>query len=835
MNFFFNKIKNAFASNGFKKALKIIGFFFLGLFAILLLSAFGLGLYFENHKADIIAKINTQINENIQGESKIGDVGYKFLIGFPNFTLVLKDVELKDNLVAIHKRPMLKAAEIEVRLNVLQLLKKKVDIPKIVIIDAKIDLFKDKNGVSNSIIFKPKNKEPQTENSGTISINEVVLKNVNFISENQQAHKLFDFDIRSSKSKIEYSDAGWKTDVRLKTFAKSLVFNSLKGSFVKNKNIDGDLLVSFSNEQKKISVVTENFQIGGDRFNISANFNIGKGNSLFDIDIKTKIKWSNAYNLLSNNISSKLNKFDLKVPLEASCFIKGDMSVKGDPDIVVNAVIKNDELTTSYGTVKNCSFNGGFTNNYKNGRGNNDANSAVILSNFKGDYKEIPLNIPTAIINNLDKPVATGKFNSEYEVTKLGNFINEEFMVFYGGKAKVDLDFKVDIVDLKLNKPKFTGAINIKNASFLLKSKNLNFKNTDVELSFTEQALLIKKIKFQNKVNTVLMEGRVDNFLNLYYDAPEKMNVKWKIYSPFLDVRQIISVLSYNYHPNASKSKTKNQSTNQLQEVLRKSQVFLDIKVDKLTYKKLIANNFKVNIVMAKKGLFVNNVTIQGSTGSTLFINAQVIPKNKLLYFTAKIKINDANIARFLGSFDNFGVKSFSPNDIKGTLSLKTSLTGILNENRELDTNSITGDVAFTIKNGTLSNFEPIIKIGKIAFPNRNVKNITFSDLASNASIKGKLINVKELKVTSNVLNINAKGAYSLSNIGTNLAIQIPLRNPKDDYKIANQNEKDAVRYKGIVVHLFVVDGKDGQTKIKLGKPSEDRSKEEQPKKSKAK
>ena len=111
--------------------------------------------YFENNKAEIVKKINTQINENIQGEAKIGDIGYKFLIGFPNFTVVLEDVELKDSLIAIHKRPVLKAREIEVRLDVLKLLKKEVDIPKIVIIDAKIDLYKDKNGISNSNIFKP--------------------------------------------------------------------------------------------------------------------------------------------------------------------------------------------------------------------------------------------------------------------------------------------------------------------------------------------------------------------------------------------------------------------------------------------------------------------------------------------------------------------------------------------------------------------------------------------------------------------------------------------------------------------------------------------------------
>ena len=830
MKKFLDKVKGFFATKGFKKTFKIIGFFFLGLLGLILVSAIGLRIYFENNKTEIVKKINTQINENISGEAKIGDIGYKFLIGFPNFTVVLKDLELKDSLIAIHNRPVLKAGEIEVRLNVMSLLKNEVKIRKIVINDATIDLYKDKNGISNSNIFKPKKNKAKSKT--TTFIDEVVLKNVNFISENQQGNKLFNFEIKSLKSKIEFSGEDWKTDVTLKTLAKSLAFNTQKGSFVKEKEIDGKLLVAFSKEQNKISVVTDDLEIGGDLFKIKANFNIDKGSSPFEIDIQTIIKWRNASNLLSNNISSKLNKFDLKVPLTATCVIKGDMSVKGNPEIAVNAEIKNNQLGTSYGTVENCSFNGKFTNNFKIGLGLNDANSAIIITEFKGDYKGIPLNIPSAIINNLKRPVATGKFNSEYDVVKLGNFINEDFIKFSKGNAKVNLDFIVDIVDLKLHKPKFTGAILIKNADVFLKSKNVDFQNTDVDLYFTEQALLINKIKFQSKVNTVIMEGRVDNFLNLYYDAPEKMNVKWKVYSPYLDIKQIVGVLSHNYG-SSSKPKKSSQSSNDLQEVLRKAQVSLDIKVDKLTYKKMIANDFKVNIIMAKKGLYVNNVSIHGYTGSTFNFDAEVIPRGKSLFFKTNIKLRDGNISRFLASFDNFGVKSFTPNDITGKLSLNSSLTGLLNEERDLDTNSISGDVSFLVQNGTLSNFAPIIKIGKTAFPNRDVKNIAFSDLSANASIKGNLINVKELKVSSNVLNLDAKGMYSLTNVGTNLAVKIPLRNPKDDYKIADKNQRDAARYKGIVVNLFVVDGKDGQTKIKLGKPVEEKPSLEKPKKSK--
>jgi hypothetical protein len=91
-------------------------------------------------------------------------------------------------------------------------------------------------------------------------------------------------------------------------------------------------------------------------------------------------------------------------------------------------------------------------------------------------------------------------------------------------------------------------------------------------------------------------------------------------------------------------------------------------------------------------------------------------------------------------------------------------------------------------------------------------------------SINGEKINLKDFKITSNVLNLDAKGVYSLSDTGTQLGIKIPLRNPEDDYKITDPKERETSRYKGIVVNLLVVDGKNGATKIKLGKLPEDKN-----------
>ncbi len=818
----FQKVKTVFAARGFRKTLKIIGFFFLSFFSLLFISAIVLHIYFEKNKPEIVTEINTQINNNIVGEAKIGDLGYEFLTGFPNFSFVLSDVEIRDSLFVFHKRPILKAEKIELCISVLSLLKNEINIHKMVIKDATIDLFKDKNGISNSNIFKNKKNREKSESTTSTSIEEVDLKNVRFISENQMRNNLFHFEIESLKAKTDYTLQGWETAISLKTMVKSLAFNKSHGSFVKNKIIEGKMSVLYSEDKDQISIVTKDLGIGNEDFIIKANFNLGKINSLYNLDIRTKIKWRNAANLLSNNITAKLNEFNLKAPLLASCLINGDMNVKGDPQIIVNAEIKNDELTTFYGIVKNCSFKGKFTNDYKPGLGINDANSVIVFYDFKGELGDIPIRIPSGVISNLEKPIATGKFNSAFDVVKMKSLINDDFIKFSGGSAQVNLDFKFDIVNLRLNKPDFNGNIFVKNASLYYKPKNINLQKTNIDLEFTEQALLIKNLKYQNKNDVVYMEGRVDNFLNLYYDAPEKMIVNWKIHSPNLDVREVVRILSYQEKSRTVTKNVKKQSSNQLQNVFSKSQVNIDLLIDKMVYNRLNGNQFKVNIQVNNGGFYFRNGSVQSYDGGSLAFDAEMVFKNGLKLFKSNVNLKDANISDFLASFDNFGVTTFVPNNIKGKLSLTANLAGNLDSKDNVNKKSISGNLDFRIKDGALVNFKSIQKIGKTIFPNRNVSNITFRDLYGITTLNEGKIKVKDFKITSNVLNLDAKGIYSLSNTGTNLGLRIPLRNPKDDYKIADLKAREAARYKGIVINLTLVDGENGETKITLGKPSED-------------
>lgn len=810
-------IKNFFQSVRFKKYAKRFGFFILGFIVLLLIACGGLSIYFNRNKTEIIAKINTKINENINGKFHIGDFHYKFLTGFPNFTLALKNVELKDNQWATHQHTLLKATEIEARLNVWSLLQNEINIHKILINDADIYVYKAEDGYSNADIFKPKKKKsPENKSDRETTIDQIDLNNVHFILDNRLGHKLFDFDVASLKTKVDYDGDNWQTDVFLDTQIKSLAFNTVHGSFAKEKELKGTFNVAYSAQKERIDVVTRDLKIGTDSFDIIAFFNLAKGNALFGINIGTTILWQNASNVLSANISSKLNRFNLSKPIDVNCDIKGDFNAEGDPRIVVQAIIKDNELSIPDGLIKKCHFKGIFTNNFKPKDGYNDANSAIILTQFAGEYENIPLTIPQLAINNLEKPVATGNVSSDFDVERLNQISNDKWIQFSAGHAKANLKFQFDIVDLYITKPRFIGKIDVDDASFHYIPKNVHAVKTNIHLDFTEKALLIKQITYKHLKNTILIEGKIDNFLNLYYDAPEKMIVNWKIYSPYIDLKQFLGVLATSQKTKAT-AKTHKRTTisNQIRTAIDKCAVVIDIKADKISYNKLTATNTIATVQMIDSKLVIKNGSLQTSGGSITF-NSEVQPSGKNFAFSSNAQVNRVDIASFLRSFNNFGVKSFSPNNIKGKLSSQANVTGFINSNGELITNSMHGNLAFNVNQGALLNFEPIVKIGKFAFPFRDVENITFSDLSGKLKLRGEQIDVNNFTISSSVLNLDAEGIYSFGR-GTNLALTIPLRNSKNDIKLATKAERDAVRDRGIVLHLIALDD-EGKMKIKWGK-----------------
>lgn len=798
--------------------LKIVFKTLLVIVLIVIVAFVSLAIYVNSNKSAILASVTKELNKNLDGSLVIGSMEPTLLSGLPGVSLTLNKVELKDRQWNIHKHTLLAAKDIRVTMNTLALFRGIVEINRMSISDASAYLYTDSTGYSNTTVFKKKNKPVAAaeDSESSTEIRKVMLKNVKVVVNNEKGNKLFQFQVDNVDGKVDYPSDGWKADINVDVLVNSLAFNTKRGSFIKDQRLSGPFKVNFDSDKSIIQVAPNKLKIGKNDFVIGASFNTSQDPTAFAISIQAnKISWRNAAALLAPNIKKRLDQFNLKNPMDVKCAIVGNMGPGGDPNINVTADVKDNVLQTPGGLIDGCSFRGMYTNNFFEGKGLSDENSAIKLFNFKGSYEKIPFTIDTAFINNFKAPVATGVVKSKFDISKLNAVVGEELLKFNGGEADLNLTYSADLVDLMLRKPYFTGYVNIKNADVSYKPRNLRFKNTGIALKFTGPDLFINDLRLQSGKSVLLMEGSIRNFLNLYYTAPEKIVLNWDIKSPQLHLGEFLGFL--NARPNVTQVKNNSKGTfgRDLNNVFNKSKVNLNLSVDKIYYKKFLATDATAQLYVSESGIQIRNTRVKHANGS-INVTGNLYQTGNATRFAINAVVANANVKSLFYGFDNFGLQAIKHDNISGNLFSKVKLNGNISNRGILMPNSLSGLIAFNLKNGALLNFQPLIDVGKFAFPLRDLNNITFSDLAGALDVRGEKVNIRPMKISSSVLNLDVAGTYAMK-LGTNITLDVPLRNPKKD-EGSSEKERSENRMRGIVLHLVAVDGDDGKIKVKLNR-----------------
>lgn len=788
----------------------------LVLIIVLFSGYFAIAWYVSHHKKEILASITAQLNENLAGRLDIGSMEPTLLQGFPGVSLNLGDVTIRDSLYARHGHLLLKARDFNISLNTLAMLRGAIEIKKISISNAAIDLFTDASGYSNTSVFRKSKTNPGESGGAYPELRKFSLENVTLGIQNLNRNKLFQFRIEHLKGDMNYNTAGWAAGIRLRTFVKSMAFNTSRGSFIKDRLVEGQLEAHYDAAKETIVLRPEKLSIGGEDFTVSAQFSVGKKASDFAIHIKNNsILWGRASALLSPNISAHLDAFSIKKPIAVTCDIVGQLDAPGDPLIDVKATVKDNTLETPGGTISECSFNGEFINNFHKGNGFNDANSAILFRDFIGNYAGIPVTLKDASILNLEHPIAKGDFRSAFDIKDINNIVDDDLLQFSNGKANVSLRFTADIVDYKLTRPIVEGQIEIKGAALKYVPRNLGFKDISVRLDFKDQNLAISGLHLKSGKSVVDMAGNISNFLNLYYTAPEKVVLNWQITSPQLYLGEFMGFLGPRKRDApVKKKKAKGNFTEEINTLFEKSRVEMTLRVDKLFYNRFTATDVAADLQLGPAGIAVRNASLKHG-GGTVRVDGTLTQKGALNRYAVNAVLSHVDISNFFRSFNNFGMQSLRAENLKGLVSAKAQITGTITDKGRMLPNSMYGTVDFNLHNGALVDFAPVNKVGKVAFPNRDLRIISFAELDGAFEIQGDKITIRPMQINSSVLNMDLQGVYSFG-AGTEIYVDVPIRNPGRDKDIIDEEELAKRRNRGIVLHLVAADGSDGKVKVKL-------------------
>ena len=254
----------------------------------------------------------------------------------------------------------------------------------------------------------------------------------------------------------------------------------------------------------------------------------------------------------------------------------------------------------------------------------------------------------------------------------------------------------------------------------------------------------------------------------------------------------------------------------QLDKVMENSVAKINLDIKTITYKKFNADKVTSQVTVAKSDIELKDTKLRHA-GGTLNINAGIKPGNNSNVVKINADIDHVDVQKLFTSFGNFGQTAIIDSNIRGKLSANVNVTGGISYSGTVVPQSLNGEVKFDLREGRLVDFEPLGTVGKIIFFNRNLSDIKVEPLTNTFNINNGSIYINPMYIQTSAFNIFTEGTYGVPT-GTDILIQVPLRNPKKDLDKKGQRLTEKDMKKGIVINLHATDDNTGDVKIKLGK-----------------
>jgi uncharacterized protein involved in outer membrane biogenesis len=794
----------------FKKIIKWF-LYFLSVIVVLTVILFSIA-YWNSDK--ILGKINAQLSESINGEFGIRTLSFTMFHRFPDFSITLNDVYLKDSLRST-AQDFFTAKKIVLDISFVRLFQKKVDVQILTVQDAKLFVYRSVDGYSNqSILKKPANDQDSTSQPFLFSIGSVALKNVSLDYEDSLANKSYRFQFLKTLQKIRTSDSVSAVRITGSMHFDGLNFNPESGSYLSNKFAQVDIDLEMDKRSKLLMIKPSSLRFDKAQIEMTGNALMKpEGNFYLQFE-STQLDVAEGKTLVNKRLALSLEKIEVKKAVQIKATIHGRFIPGYKPD--VDVVFSGASTEASFGKAlfSNFSFNGSFINHVDSALINDPANSKLTISSFKGRMNEFPVEGSVAVIR-LNDPFIDLSVKTIMKLKELNEHIDTTRFKFLLGKLVTELKYKGPLDEyLNVTKNKFqgnlTGKTMVEDGSFYYAPRQLSLEKINANSDFNQQKVTINELNFNLNGSPVKMRGTIQNFVPFFYEPQNTGYIQMAISSPAFDMGAFISKKPKENKTNRQIRQEKKKVSDMLDSIFDRLEFDLDVTVKKLTLKKFEATNFSGRLSLFRNTLQAKPVNMKVAGGQMSLEMKILNLNNKINPITANVKVTDASIDEFFVNFSNFNQKVIVSENLLGTITANVKFSANVDDQLVVSAPSMKGSVDCKIKNGRLIDFEPLLNVGNFLFKKRDFSDVKFAEINSHFDLQGTDMDISRMEIQSSVLSLFLQGRYSFTD-STSLSVQLPLSNLKKrdkDYKPENIGINTKT---GMSVYLHVYRDKDGK------------------------
>lgn len=686
-----------------------------------------------------------EIRKNIRSRITIGDASFSLIKDFPYASIRLYDVSIlstkdivrRDFRRIIKPDTLLKAGTLNIKLNLIDLINNKVTLKQIAIKDGELNLLVDKRGRNNYQILK-KGREGE-EKEVLLKVNEIKVQRTKFRYINLEKQVALINTVNNLKSNGRFSlnnfDVKSKADVMVNQLAIGTI------SYISNRRFE------FAGKIKSSSYKSFNFTDFAITYKnnlLTVDGGFSTENRFFvDISVGGTDLVLKEMNELIPKVNDNLQKvnFEGKVNLSAKAngfwdnrhhpFVYGEFDVRGG---------KSELLTDK--SVASVNMKGSFSN----GKGDVDKafvnlDSYKINTNF-GDFEG------KFTLTNFNKPLISLTSNFNLFISQLNDAYHIDSTKQIDGTIIGNITAN-GVVDFdSLTALKLVRLVN--NGNFKLSEVNFPVNGNKYSIPKGEITFIPTLTKADLSFTSNSGNGHITASISNLYDGllseePFSADIN-------ADTKEINfdNLLALNFKNDKGTKQKELNLINLTLNVKSKSAILRGIKMDNLEAM-VQKEGPTIAFSQLKANAFGGKISMVGKLEPTPSKNIGVD-----LY----AQVDSVNIESLFSSFDNFGQKTLTNNNIRGMASGDIAFRGQHFQGGKLDTKSIDCVANITINNGQLIKFEPAQKLSKF-IDLKELENIRFASLKNQVSIKNGVVNIPAMYIASSAINLGLIGTHS--------------------------------------------------------------------------
>lgn len=732
-------------------------------------------MVYKDRVADIF--IN-EINNRSEFTTTISDSKLTLLKRFPRASFLLEDIVVRGPEAINGNDTIVTAALVSLEFRVINLLRKNYTIEWIGISGGKIHLLTGDNGLSNLAPFSDgpgDNDQAVTVNLKNIRLNDITLNIANDLKEVYNMTHV-------NTARLNGSIAG--TDIRLKAEGSfGLMYLSMNGINIRNP-VEGSLTLDLHKSDSAVTLNKGTLELQDMNFTIDGfyapltgqtNLSISSGNA----DI------SSLSGFLPDYLKTWL-KYRPSGKVSSHCHIEGILSSESKLryDVAFSMQGAGFEIPGTGIRFRESSVSGFYTN----GENLNATSSQIVFDMI--DIKTANSSLKGSLsYSNFARPSLKADINPVLDLSEVAALSGGSFPADASGRVRAS-------VTLNSRLPE-NGKVTLKSVAAMNPVANIWLSS--VALSINEYSLSditgnlmlsgnlwVDSLHLGINGQRIQADGEIRNFTRWVSGEASLVEIKGYLGSPYLTPEVLMRKRTNNEKESIGSFKMPGGYTADIR-----------FSVGEFHHKEFSAYDASGHLGYSSGRLILEELALRSMDGEVAGSAVLAERSDGGFGLDTRLTFNKIDINNAFVSFNNFRQDFILAENLRGSLTGKYDMLMDLDGRFVPDLWSISSEGSFTIDNGELLSFPPVMNLSRF-IEISELENIRFSRLENEFYIKSGTFAIPQMEIKSSAADFGISGKHLFNGdyeyhlrvlLSQILSRKAPKKNPANEFGIVEDDE----------------------------------------------